>query len=381
MYTLKIVQKDAQTVPPTPSDLANFGIHQIFRREAFRTVGYSRYLPLTELDKDTHDLPQEIYDRMKPALRLATLFVKLLTPKFARIMSAQVENCPLANGRRGLLLTDEWVDDVPDVTASFAKLCTNYRFTLLAEDEFPRSFCAVHDGVAGTSGLLTHIPEAKFDHVYPQTALRSSLLELFVAEEWETMCTEEKYNYYFMLATTLVHQLAHAVWIDRVLSRHPHEGFETGEIEICEPEARCRRNQMFAELGSEMELELFGCLPALPHFETPTIAERACMDDEPYKVLFALLDKNARHIDICQASNSTIYSFFDPQFWASLEENRFPNYVIELLANRRLPRRRLSNPLSDPTFLADFDAPIISVPLPGMFKNKPAITADNELVG
>ncbi|KIX98188.1 uncharacterized protein Z520_06268 [Fonsecaea multimorphosa CBS 102226] len=382
MPRLEIVQEDAQRVPPRPTDLDSFGIHHIFRREAFRHASYLRYTSLGQLDERTYDLSQVVYDRMKPALRLASLFVRYVMPQFARIGSAEVREYVHPDGYTYKALTDDWEYD-PVRTARFEsndllRLCTNYRFTLLTTDHFARSLCDAHDELAVTSALLNHVAGAPFDPVYPQTALNSSWIWYLAREDWDTISTEEKYSKYFMFATTLVHELAHAVWINRVYSGVRLKSDKNEEIALVEPEPSYFPDHDFAELGCAIELELFHSLPGFPHFGTPTTTERAC-SDEPHKVLFTLLDAKGRAIDIHQASTSTIYSFFDPRVWAMTDFYFQPDYVVELLENRRPPRRRLSTSLSDPRFLEEFDVPVLSEPFPGMLK--PAITADNELFG
>ncbi|OQV02055.1 hypothetical protein CLAIMM_07310 [Cladophialophora immunda] len=380
--TFKFVAEDAQTAPAAPpSDLASFGIHTIFRQEAFRYADFSKYLPLTELDKDAYDLAPIVYDRMKPALRLATLFMRHLMPEFARIAFAEVEQYVDSDGLEYEELTDAW-EYLPEETESFernclTRLCSDYRFTILTGD-FARSLCDGHDELAGTCALLTHIPDARYDHAYPQTGLNSSWLWYLARDDWDTISTQEKYAKYFMFATTLVHELAHAVWIDRELSGFHVKGVENGEITFNAPEPRCFDSQQFEELGCAMELELFGSLPAFPHLGTPTTTERDCRD-KPSNILFTLLDVQGRAIDIHKATARTIYSFFDPHFWYPLEENLSPAYIIELVETRRMPRRRLSTSLSDPMDLDEINAPVLSIPRPGMLK--PAITADNELFG
>ncbi|KIW75905.1 hypothetical protein Z517_10650 [Fonsecaea pedrosoi CBS 271.37] len=376
---LKIVQPDAQSVPPIPSDLTLFGIHPLFRQTAFRYADHSHYLPLDELDKNTYDLSDLVYDRMKPALRLATLFLRQLMPELARVGLAKVEEFMFPDGYKDKVLTDEW-QFLQTATESFERhtlglLSTKYRFTILTR-EFARRLCDAHGELAGTSTLITHDPDAEFDFAYPQTALNSSWFWYFAGEDWETISTEEKYAKHFLFASTLIHELAHAVWINRVLTGAQIKGVGNGEIDLGVAEPRCFAYHEFAELGCAMELELFESIPSFPHFGTPTVSEAACRDD-PSKVLFTILDVKGRAMDIHEATTKTIYSFFDPRFWAPMDENIAAEFEIELLANTRVPRRRLSTCLSDPRSLNGFNVPVLSMPFPGMLK--PAITADNEL--
>ena len=72
-------------------DLEGFPIHEIWQRERFCSTSLFEQVPLPELDTAEHDFPTELYDRMVPGLRLATLMLEKILPDLARIRFGEFE--------------------------------------------------------------------------------------------------------------------------------------------------------------------------------------------------------------------------------------------------------------------------------------------------
>jgi hypothetical protein len=98
-----------------PTDLTGEDVHLNFRPQAFRFAYLHNYLTLDELSNQTYDYPSILYNRMVPALRLATRLLKHATPSLMRIAFAPIVSAPTAGARRTQSLGDCWSYSPDDV--------------------------------------------------------------------------------------------------------------------------------------------------------------------------------------------------------------------------------------------------------------------------
>ena len=219
----------ANNVSWTGADnLAEFDIHPIWRSEAFRLAVYDDFLSVPEQDRAEYNYSPEMCERMKPALRLATLFLKTSTPVMARIRYAPFAYFSLTEDGPSFKRLDEagW-RETPEKLKSFEqdllRMCTPYRITMVSNDSpIVLETDAARNGgdVCAISALHYHYRhKAPLKVDFPQTALSMQWIEFLRSPDWDTMDVSYKYNRLLSLALTLVHELAHAVWSYRVCSQ------------------------------------------------------------------------------------------------------------------------------------------------------------------
>ena len=371
------VSDNARPKYKNPFALSGRPIHDIFRQEAFRNANYSDCLSLPELGMEAFDLPDVLYHRMKPALRLATQLIRFILPDLARIRYANIIKQVVDARYEDRVLADSWTSTPADINRLqrevLIPMCKDYRITILN---------SVHSESARTRALINH--SNRYRRIYPQTGLDSQWFRFLSRPDFATIPKEEKCGKYFLLAVSLVQELAHAVFLDRVLAELPHDddvNAEEGEFALQETEPRCFSHGSFEELGYAMAVQLFGGIPGLSHFGTPTSVERDCGEGESYRVLFSTIDAEGRVVDVHQISKSQIFSFFQVErneIWSAKHRHGYAPYIeMELLENDGPPRRRMSTVLSSPLPMNNDGIPTVKMPDPRALK--PAITADNEL--
>lgn len=358
-----------------PSDLAGFKIHPIFRRESFRL--HFGHLPPSALAENTFDFPVKLYQRTEPALRLASLFLEMVMPDLARIRYAPVLVQTSPSGESERVLSNAWSptdETLYQFDQELLRMSSSYRYTMIN----PADRVSSHNrgDFAFTRAIADNEHHAPSCAVFVQTAIATDWLYFLLKDDWEAQSALEKCGRYFLLATTLVHELAHAVWCRRMIPLLEIEYFQTGRLTIDQPEPKFVSTDGFRELGYAIELQIFGGLPALPHFGTPMTAENTCCGGD-YRILLSQIDIHGRTIGISQMASRTILSFFDPETWAPLRNGQLPNILRDLRLNFRPPRRAMSTVLSNPPMLLQSDVPILIMPDPGMLG--PAITDANEL--
>ncbi|KAL6250190.1 hypothetical protein RBB50_002491 [Rhinocladiella similis] len=241
-------------------------IHPLWRDLAFRKADFREYLSFPDLDKPEYNIDEVVYDRMKPGLRLATLFLEEATPELARIFYAGVEPEPNAAGHPGQRLK-EW-RGTPDkqraLGSELVRLSKMYRVTALdPQGGDPREincpFAKTDTAITDLVFCPTHTrPHQKF---YPQSAISNTWQAFFERQDWDTISDTEKEGRLLLLAVTLIHELAHVVWFHRV-SRYYELALKRGrkdysDIEFDPIEPKFAERQ-WAETGYVIEELMLG---------------------------------------------------------------------------------------------------------------------------
>ncbi|KIW20397.1 hypothetical protein PV08_00972 [Exophiala spinifera] len=208
--------------------LDGFPIHPLWRYSNFRNVTFKRepetHPNLYEIDEPENNIDEVVYDRMKPGLRLATLFLEQATPELARIYYAGLEPVANAAGHPGQRLR-EWRDTPAKQRAlnnELTRVAKWYRITKL-EDQGgdPQDVCPhIKEDTAVTD--LEYAPghTRPLPIFWPRTSMSEVWQAFFERRDWDTIGETEKEIRLLLLAVTLIHELAHVVWFHRLTAKY-----------------------------------------------------------------------------------------------------------------------------------------------------------------
>ncbi|KAI1622593.1 hypothetical protein EDD37DRAFT_696035 [Exophiala viscosa] len=318
---------------PWADDLAGFDIHPIWRSEAFRLAVYDDFLSVPELDRAEYNYSPEMYERMMPALRLATLFLKTSTPVMARIRYAPFAHFSLTEGGQVFKALDEagW-RETPEKLKSFEqdllRMCTPYRITVVSNDcpmvletdaaREGQNVCAISD----LQHHHDHKSPLKVD--CPHTALSTQWIEFLRSPDWDTMDVSDKYSQLLSLALTLVHELAHAVWSYRKASELEYDRRCPKWTKLPRGHLREPRygSMEWAELGYVAEMMIMGGLQELMHLE---VNINLLGEKVPYlrkDIHFAQLDNNGSVVSVQTMEPMYTQVFFNGATWAEWIEGK-----------------------------------------------------------
>jgi hypothetical protein len=341
MATHKLVSDDSHFADIFPSDLEDFEIQPLFAQIAFRLADDSQCLSIPELSKSQFDWPNATYGRMQPALRLATLFLKLALPELLRIFHSSIDENPSECGHTRRSLLDPYL-----VRASHLKafnedvlqdMSSTYCFTFFGGDVFFPS--AARTTVMKHGGNAQQMPSLA--PVYARTALSAEWDLCLMRMDWDIIPMAEKYGKLFLLATTLIQELAHAVWIDGVASE-----MSADEIELAEdgertlaPEPAFDLDDLthVPNLGYGVSWNLFAGVPALPYEGTWSAGEMPFGEGSSFRIPLVIADDAGWVIAVNKISRHSIWRFFEPEqnpLWVPFEygENG-PELELDLLPN------------------------------------------------
>jgi hypothetical protein len=373
-----IVSDDTSPSNIIPTTLEGVAIHPLFASKAFRYVNAFKDYPLARLDQSKYDYPPLIVERMKPALRLASLLLTKALPHLHRIFDAPVIDLRVTGGVTEKCLDPKFQSSQSDIDKFdlhvLERMSAVYRFAVINSDD---ALQATH--MQETARTYPH-----FEDVYlPQSAISTEWLWFLVRPDWDHMPAEEKYGKLFNFAVTLVHELAHGIWIWRVLSK---PGVAISSVRELAQEPRFSPEVAWIpELGYVVEYQLFGGIPQLANAGTLSTVRTFAPEGHAYRVPFSLLNARGHVMKIHQLSRHSVAKYFsvrgNPLWNGSPQRHarghrRMHTISLELLQDAAPIRRPLSTGLSYP--LDPANAPILKVPDPRQLK--PAITDANELV-
>lgn len=306
---------------PWADGLEGFDVHPLWRPDAFRTALYSSLLPVPHLDHHEFNYPSEMYDRMKPALRLTTLFLKMVTPYLARIRYAPVKDVVTPDGRTVRRLDEAGWRETPAKMRSFEqdlmRMCKSYRITAVTDAQQHVSATCEHANVSAISNILQNwLHKSPLKVVFAHTALNVTWLDFLSSSNWDAMDEAKKYNRLLGLALTLIHELAHAIWFHRMASvveydrRPPH--YLT--FDLTEPNYG---SMEWAESGYFIEQMLVGGLHEFYQY-----------DDDHLKddVLFTQIDNDGRAVSFQTMHKSYAQVFFNGPTWTDWDQYAPPYF-------------------------------------------------------
>jgi hypothetical protein len=233
-------------------------VHPLFKRDHFRLASLEHESKLLLKNDPTFDvsaqrLNEEIYQRILPGLRLATLFFEHSGPFFSQVLQGELEP-------RKVKRLNIW-GEVENWTVQWVNVIEEVRFsqTLIA---MQRDYFAQHLA----ENTLFYFDDALEDHwaeARPSYRERcrytigmgKNISRLFCEAPWHQTKAQTRCFMNFQLATTLIHELAHVAWYyrwwDYRLLRHPDH----------KEEAICSHDEVQIELGQSWETWFFkGCL-------------------------------------------------------------------------------------------------------------------------
>lgn len=308
------------------TDLQGFEIHPIWRQAAFRRILFDSHLPFPDLAQPRYDYADVVYERMKPALRLATLFLRQVFPQMAKVRYAAIDNG---------VLSDDWQPtdaNLQSFDQDLMRMRSEY-FILL---DYPNS-PSVPDTLVefGATCLFYNARQPPpLRKVYTQTGLSWDLMKWYTDDSWDTQPAINKCCTNFMMATTLLHELVHAVHAYRHLPLIEEEYHRNGGQNLTlnkEPKLSAGHRR---ELGFAIELELFGGIPASGDPGTP-FEEK--LSRRPSRLYLSTLNDYGFPDDGNPVGNASVFAFFDSSTWAQTPDEALFDYPLYLLSGFRTP--------------------------------------------
>jgi hypothetical protein len=324
-------------------DLEGFPIHQIWQPERFRFTSLFEQVPLPELDTAEHDFPTELYDRMVPGLRLATLILEKILPDLARIRFGEFETMTSTGNIEDRVLTSRHI--VPESETSLMRQELNemcdYRIGFLPDP----------DSDGATTYKVEINPSDKA--VYVQSAIGISWLKYLSSPDWndDTQHLYDRNGRYVVLACLLIHELAHAVWCQRMLPLAKDEVARTGKISINFPEPKFTSSDIYREVGYAVELQIFRAIMWATNEKEEDFGDIQWFTCEKEKkgvvgisFITASGKTNGRH----KVTPQSVGALFDPSLWTRDETGKFPPLTLHILPNLLKPGEELPTLLSEP---------------------------------
>ncbi|KAF2503114.1 hypothetical protein BU16DRAFT_533386 [Lophium mytilinum] len=172
-------------------------IHPVFRRSNFRDVDFS------------------LYQRMRPSLRLASLFLEseamlewYIRPAFGTSMRAsQPQKVFLSEPKRSRQRTAEMIREIRSILVGLS-YCVEFQFV-----EELKCFALTCKDTSKETSYLARFWSPVFTSAHPTTIkLRDSSRE-FIECEYSSSSLCDRLRFDFMFATTILHELTHAFGI------------------------------------------------------------------------------------------------------------------------------------------------------------------------
>ncbi len=298
-------------------DLHGFDIHPIWRYEAFREANFRHNLAGSDLDMGRHNLAPQLYERMEPALRLATLFLIMANGDLARIMYGSLETQNNEAGQPEQRLKD-WRGTPAKLKAferELVQISKQYRFTWLPylaanlQEDCPYE----KTDTAITEVMMCPLHQRPFKKYYVQSALGTHWREFLERWDWDTMDQAEKDSRLLLLAVTLIHELAHAVWCHRLTSFYEYNQRYPGKLDFDPTEPKMGMRS-WAECGYVVEemtlggfLSFSNVVPSttIPPYPVPPVN----------KVLFTTINPQTGVWRINEVRPYDVAEFFNPDTW------------------------------------------------------------------
>lgn len=335
-------------------DLEGFPIHEIWQWERFCSTSLFEKVPLEELDTAEHDFPPEIYDRMVPGLRLATLMLEKILPDLARLRFGEFETKASSGNLEERVLTSCHIvpeSEISLMRQELTEMC-DYRILVLPDQN--------------SDGATTYKIETNPTNraVYIQSAIGSSWLKYLSSPEWDgnTQSLDDRNARYVLLACLLIHELAHVVWFRRLLPLAEDEFVRTGKVLVNFPEPKFTSSDVFREVGFAIELQIFGGFLWATNEKgenfgnidwSPTEKEDfgdipESMKEKKGVVGISRVTASGKTYGRHKVTPQSIGALFNPSLWTRDETGKFPPLTLHILPNLLKPGEELKNFLSDP---------------------------------
>lgn len=330
--------------------LDGFPIHPIWRYSAFRNANFSEHLSIPELDRPQYNIDEGVYDRMKPGLRLATLFLELVTPELAHIFNAGVEPQPYHEEKPSQRLS-AWRGTPAKyraLNAELVRLSKMYRVTAFrpkpqgGDKDEPKCYFIKTD-TAVTDLIWCPSHTRPYKQFYPQSAICTTWQAFFERQDWDTIGDDEKNARLLLLAVTLIHELAYVVWFHRV-SRYYELSAKKGRKDFSDiefdPSEPVFGERQWAECGYVIEESLvsgylsYSNIVQMPNYPNPP---RNC-------VLYAMREWPAvgqTQIQVNEVPPHRIEDFFIHETWQRGPDAALAGYhqvAIDNLTDRHMAR-------------------------------------------
>lgn len=235
-------------------------IHPIWRRENFRVGDIEEEITLLgtndpSWDRNALPLEPNIYQRIKPGLRLASLFLQQSGPFFSHVLYGTLQPRQVRR-LHPFGEVDQWRNRWVDVIGKphFSKQEIAAQLNTFADHvaENSLTYLSTHGSDDCPWGqTLTQLNE----RCRYSVGIGLFLAQVICQPQWHTCSAQTRRYHNFQLATTLIHELAHVAWICRCWD----DFLEDPETVRDNAEAILSPDEEQMELGQSWENWFFGC--------------------------------------------------------------------------------------------------------------------------
>ena len=213
--------------------------------------------PLSEVDKRARcrELPANIYERIQPALRLASLFLEKSLPWFFNVRYAPYQSFGTSKQKELRLDKGDWTQPKEDRIRRDLNIIAQRYFIL--HGLYGWELNATGASLSVRANLDADVPEDPDENEYTiywskkehlLTVIAKETIEFMGSQRWLDLPLAMQQRCLFQLALLMVHELAHIV------------NFYRSEEALLNNEPYYRRTEPTRELGFSWEYYMFGGL-------------------------------------------------------------------------------------------------------------------------
>jgi hypothetical protein len=307
-----VVVADPSRIRDTDSvtfGILNNPIHYIWSYDNFRNLPFFDVDHCTPIDSPKHQMPYYVYERLTPALRLATILLGRARSFLERVMFAPMLSPTWRDPYPHPALSEDWCAGQESSIAlevQLNDLARTYRI-YYCPGEHPsqpgHSFC-------GATDILLPVP-GRSAIIY--SGIDAAALEIVSRFYFDQRPIEEQQNLFLSLAITLVHELTHALHFKRYL-QCINDGV-LSRLPLGSEEPAYRPHERLRELGNRLEVEVFGGEISHPIALNST-GESEWVTDGSQGLNITTYDaREDRPCEQYRLAPSTVRSFFERQTW------------------------------------------------------------------
>jgi hypothetical protein len=228
--------------------------------------------------------------------------------------------------------------NLPAFERELLRLSNTFRLTFLPDDHRGGQMMNCQR-VGITAARGKHSNQPPYKKVSIETGLGQHWLTTFFHSKWGETREDHKHSAYLLLATLLIHELAHAVWSHRMIPLLEDEFTKHGELTVDKPEPKWVESDVFWDLGYAIQLQLFS---GLPNFNFPDHFRGLKTD----AISFGTLDIKGKIMGLHRLTRKALMTISDPVTWTQNANGVFSDIVLDLRPNAIKSNKRLSTVLS-----------------------------------
>lgn len=319
-------------------------IHPLWRWKAFRNYPYDRNALDTIYDQDRYDMSLVFYQRLRPALQLASHFLLRSHPFLVRILRG-----PLIRTHRGDYHYDpDWRptwDDYEGLNHELNDLARELRWFYIVPHE-------IHRGAGFINGITTWQPQGSDLSAPIIGGLASEIIYEFANDSWLSKTDFQRAAMLVKVSETLIHELSHAL-----RGRRLHAESDLVPDDLLWDHFHSQEPAMFPdqfhETGHSITKFLWGCDIHFPYgfYETRWDIEAGIgpqhrpIFDGTFGVYAHTFDdhRSLASERVHPFTAKTLFAFFDKRTWQNQKQTLYlydtttPRFPNDFIIDRRMP--------------------------------------------